>query len=872
MRRACALLSAIVLFLGVAGRDRGAIAGGIDTDAAGADQGSVVMPTLWFVELPSRPLADAGAVDRAAYLAGLEIEKQRFRSAAAASGIRLEERFAYGLLWNGLSVKIAPADLLRLSRLPGVAALYPVGREAPPGPAIPLTPDAYSPDLYTAITMTGADQVQASGITGAGVTVGVIDTGIDYNHPDLGGGFGPGHRVAGGYDFVGDDYTGDNTPMPDPDPMDCAGHGTHVAGIVGADGGVKGVAPGVTFRAYRVFGCEGGTTDDVLLKALELALSDGVQVINMSLGAPYGWPQFPIARASDSLVNHGVVVVAAAGNSGGTGLYSMGAPGVGQKVIGVGSVDNDKVHSPAFRLGTGPLIGYQPMGGALAPPREGTFDIVDAGPACGSLSSDVVGRVALISRGTCSFRVKALNAVRAGAGAALIYNNSSGLFLGTVGSPPIVLPVASMSREDGLVILSRLPSSLTWTSRFADVLNPTGGLISSFSAYGLSPDLALKPDITAPGGLIFSTLPLAQGGYGLLSGTSMSSPHVAGTAALLLEAHPRTPSQEVRDILQNSAVPGRFAGGAGGSGQLDNTHRQGAGLVDIEAAIDATTRVTPGKLSLGETEGGPVTRTIQLENDSANDMTYDLSNHPALATLPGTFAVHFDLGEAIATFGGPTLTVPAGGSASVDVTISEPAGLPDQSIFGGYIVLTPEVNGRALRVPYSGFKGDYQSILVLNPAASKFGNPLLRATPDLGTSGPITIHPADEETVWILFHLDHQVRRLRLEVFGAAAGRAFGRVGEIDYFERSATPTAFFALAWDGTDRFGRPLRSGNYVLRLTIEKALGQDDDPAAWEFWTSPVVMVVRTTASRPSTRARSTSGGATGVGSTTRHRIPG
>jgi minor extracellular serine protease Vpr len=872
MRRACALLSAGVLFLGVAGWDLDSLAGGIDTDVGGADQGSVVTSTLWFVELPSRPLAEAGAVDRATYLAGLQMEKQAFRSTAASAGLRFEERFTYDLLWNGLSVKIAPADLLRLSRLPGVAALYPVGLEAPPEPAIPLTPDAYSPDLYTAITMTGADQVQATGITGAGVTVGVIDTGIDYNHPDLGGGFGPGHRVVGGYDFVGDDYTGDNTPMPDPDPMDCAGHGTHVAGIVGADGGVKGVAPGVTFRAYRVFGCEGGTTDDVLLKALELALSDGVQVINMSLGAPYGWPQYPIARASDSLVNHGVVVVAAAGNAGGTGLYSMGAPGVGQKVIGVGSVDNNKVHSPAFQLGSGPLIGYQPMSGAQAPPREGTFDIVDAGLACGSLSSAVAGRVALISRGTCSFRVKALNAVRAGAGAALIYNNSSGLFLGTVGSPPIALPVASMSREDGLVVLSQLPSTLTWTSRFADVLNPTGGLISSFSAYGLSPDLALKPDITAPGGLIFSTLPLAQGGYGLLSGTSMSSPHVAGTAALLLEAHPRTPSQAVRDILQNSAVPGRFAGNAGGSGQLDNTHRQGAGLVDIKAAIDATTKVTPGKLSLGETEGAPVTRTIQIENDSANDVIYDLSHHPALASLPGTFTVHFDLGEAAATFSSPTVTAPAGGSASVDIMISEPANLPDQGIFGGYIVLTPEGSGRALRVPYSGFKGDYQSILVLNPAASRFGNPLLRATLDIGASGAITIHPADKELAYILYHLDHQVRRLRLEVFGAATGRAFGRVGEIDYLERSSTPSEFFALAWDGTDRFGRSLRSGEYALRLSIEKALGQDDDPAAWEIWTSPVVTVVRpaTPGARPRNRM-SGRGSTPAAGSTVRPRVP-
>ena len=130
-----------------------------------------------------------------------------------------------------------------------------------------------SPDLATAIAQTGANTAQSAfGLTGTGVRVAVMDTGIDYDHPDLGGCFGPGCRVARGYDLVGDAYNSSSPTsvrMPDPLPDDCAGHGTHVAGIIGANGMLRGVAPGVTFHAYRVFGCEGTTATDVMLEAME---------------------------------------------------------------------------------------------------------------------------------------------------------------------------------------------------------------------------------------------------------------------------------------------------------------------------------------------------------------------------------------------------------------------------------------------------------------------------------------------------------------------------------------------------------------------------------------------------------------------------
>ena len=850
-RIAQGLVCAVAVLFGIAAAQRTQVdaprdipePGQGDPSGLAADAG-LVSPTLWFVELSSVPLAESGTSDPNWYLGKLRREKRAFRSAAAAAGLRFVEHGAYDTLWNGLAVAIAPLDLLKLSRVPGVAGLFPIQTAALPDPAVAFGPGESAPELFTAITMTGADKAQAEGLSGAGIVVGVIDTGIDYNHPDLGGGFGPGFRVEGGYDFVGDAYTGGtSTPHPDADPMDCNGHGTHVSGIVGARGGVRGVAPGVTFRAYRVFGCSGTATDDVILAAMERAFGDGVRIVNMSLGSSFGWPRYPLARAADSLINHGVVVVNSAGNAGANGLYSMSAPGVGKKVIGTASVDNIRVHSPAVEIG-GTLYGYQPMSNAAAPPTSGLAGIADGGRACNvdrPLPAAVAGRVALIIRGVCSFREKALNARAAGATAALIYNSGSGIFFGTLGAPTINYPVAGLSREDGLAILALLPATLAWTDRFADALNATGGLISSFSAFGDSPDLALKPDLSAPGGLIFSTLPLALGGYGLNSGTSMASPHVAGAVALLLEARPDVKSQVVRDILQNSATPGLWSGNPG-LGFLEVTHHQGAGLLDIEAAIHATTKVTPGKLSLGETEGLPITSTLDIENDGASDVTYDLAHRPALATGPNTFTVQFGQADATVAFSAPSVSVPAGGTASVDVTIGEPAGLPDRSLFGGFIVVSPRGGGRELRVPYSGFKGDYQSIVVLNPAASPFGNPLLRATASFGPSGPVTIHPAQHEPALLLVHLDHQARRLRLEVFDAASGKSFGRLGQIDYIERNATQGEFSILAWDGTDPRGGLVPAGTYVLRLSILKALGDETNPAHTEAWTSPAVTVVR------------------------------
>jgi len=833
--------------------------GSIDplTPAPSAETGEMTneTPSLWFVELSSAPTADGTSSTT------VKAEKAAFRTNAKKAGLQYKERYAFDTLWNGLSISIAPSQLAKLSRIPGVKNVYPVETIAMPQPEAGV-----NPDLFTALNMTGAATAQSElGLTGAGIKVAVMDTGVDIDHPAFGGdgvarynsSLFPSARIAYGYDFVGDDYNADPASptynpvaTPDNNPDDCGGHGTHVAGIIGANdatNGMKGVAPDVTFGVYRVFGCEGSTEGDIMIAAMERALADGMQVLNMSIGSSFQWPQYPTAVAATRLVNKGMVVVASIGNSGANGLYSAGAPGLGDKVIGVASFDNTNVFLPYLTV-NGRNIGYVTMTFSPNPPTLGTGEIVNIGAACSALpAGSLTGKVAHAVRGTCSFGIKATNAINAGAVAVLISNNAAGVFNGTLGAPiDDVTPVVGISQADGNFLLAQaVPINMTWTDQQASFPSPTGGLISSFSSYGLSPDLALKPDIGAPGGNIYSSYPLELGGYAVLGGTSMSSPHVAGAVALLLQARPNTPAQAVRGILQNSADP-RPWWGAPTAPYLDNVHRQGAGMLDIDDAILSTTKLNPSKIATGESQAGSFTQTLSIENTAAAAVTYDLSYANALSTGSNTFTPSFSTSNAVVNFSAPSVTVPAGGSATVTATIN-PATGPTNGQYGGYIVFTPQGGGQTYRVPFAGYIGDYQAKQVLTSGG--YGMPWLSVL-YAGSYYQVT-DPTDwtytmqgSDIPFFLVHLDHQSRLFRVEIFDQS-GKDWHRAFNEEYLPHNSTSTGFFAFPFDGVTVAGNKtytVPDGTYYAVLSVLKANGDANNPTHWETWTSPNFVVDR------------------------------
>ncbi|KAF9286833.1 hypothetical protein BGZ88_008864 [Linnemannia elongata] len=497
-------------------------------------------PDAYLFEFMSEPGTAAAAQEANQFKAKLASMK--------SAHIRQE----FGFLLNGISAQVADQDeLLELMASRVLRTVTPLTIVSPSEQVQPRQ----NALVTSALNMTGVTRVHAElGLTGQGVKVGIIDTGIDYTHPALGGCFGAGCRVAYGYDFVGNNYTGKNTPVPSSDPMDCAGHGSHVAGIVGASNDVvMGVAPKVLLGAYRVLGCNGSSNDDVIIAALERAAKDKMDVINLSIGEPNGWPGNPVSKAISRMQGKGIMVTVSQGNENTQGLFSANYVAIGRGVLSVASFINTRTLLTYFTIPLAPgryFIFKRPdhLGLDRKLPLAALLNGTELGTACEPIQDDVTGKVVLALRGGCLFSVKAQNALAKGAAGILFVNNQPDSLTTDIKDTKILSGV--MSQREGKLVFSYLKSipppaggrgSLTGetTASFSEnptaFFNPAGGTMSLFSSYGLDNELHIKPDIGAPGENIYSTWPVVNGSYTTLSGTSMASPHLAGALALAIE-------------------------------------------------------------------------------------------------------------------------------------------------------------------------------------------------------------------------------------------------------------------------------------------------------------------------------------------------
>ncbi|MBO3735884.1 S8 family serine peptidase [Glycomyces niveus] len=802
---------------------------------------AIALPLL----VGSAPVSGADADPAQVWLVELAPGANAAALEATSLGLDYTVRHDFSRVWNGVSVEADPATARRLERLELVEEVW--SDRFVMGPARVSESSDPQPELAQAIQTTRAADAHARGITGEGVKVGVIDTGIDYTHPDLGGCFGSGCRVAYGTDFVGDDFDSDDPehdePVPDADPADCGGHGTHVAGIVGADGKVTGVAPDVEFGAYKVFGCNGSTSSEVIMQALEAALEDGMDVVNLSLGQSFQWPGYPTAQAADTLVEEGVTVVASMGNDGEAGVFSGSAPGVGSEVIGVASTDNPQQRmDAAFVPALDRSIGYRSISDTPEPSAV-TDPLVWFGRACADDASegDVAGKAALIIRGSCTFKEKYARAIAEDATSVVIFNDRSGPF-GGGGIEDGTVPAIALTDTDGedlrdLASIGKAPV-LEFSGETVLVDMPRGGFASSFTAYGPSPDLALKPDLTAPGGGIWSTVPVADGSYESLSGTSMSSPHVAGAAALLIEDDPMLQPRDIRTRLANSAKPVLW-GDNPDLGELEAAHRQGTGVIDVIDALDAKACLYPTGVNTGD-GSAPRAFELQLTSRDTAVRTYELTHKSTIATTGDERDPGFHAAEPKVTFEPKTLDLHPGQTATIEVTVEPSADLPLGSVYGGRITARPDA-GESLTAVYSGYQGDYLAIPVLEHPEFPRLAAIVGQDPethqydyrDLEESETFSL---EDPALAALVYLGHQVSALEVSAENADTAETVTWERQ-QYLQRSPGPDD--AMGIHLADLIAaRPgaLEPGDWTLHVKVLKALGDESNPAHWEHWQSP------------------------------------
>ncbi|KAI0181121.1 subtilisin-like protein [Hypoxylon sp. FL1284] len=726
-------------------------------------------------------------------------------------------------------------------------------------------------DTFVPHVMTQVEKLKAQGITGSGVKIGIIDSGVDYTHPALGGCFGePDCLFTFGTDIVGDDYDGGNTPVPDPDPYDgCGGHGTHVSGIIAAQAnelGFTGTAPGVTLGMFRVFGCTGGASNDVLIDAYMQAFEAGSNIITASIGGSSGWSEDPWSVAVSRIVEAGVPCTVSAGNDGSVGMFYASTASNGKRVTSIASIDSEVTplllteSDYAIDGGDNETFGY-----AIGEPGEWanvtlplytpSFDITEAAQGCETFAADtpdLSGSIVLIRRGTCTFVEKAANAAAAGAKYVLFYNNvePGAISPATTGVPGIV-GTGMVTAEQGEAWVAALEAGSEISLNMLDPLiapvtlsyganTVTGGFASSFTTWNPTFELDIKPQLASPGGNILSTYPIPLGTYAVLSGTSMACPLVAAVFALISNVRDTLDPATIESLLSATANPQLLNDGSATYAALAPVMQQGAGIVQAYDAAYATTLLSRSSLAFNDTDNFVDTLNFTVTNLGTEEVTYDLGSVGAATGYTFSDSIYPDpfpgltLTNEYATvaLSESKVTIAAGEEATIFVTVTPPA--LDASllpVYSGYITLNG-TNGDSLSLPYNGAVGSLRSTRVLDVGYLSIStdptfDPVTANVSFVlpGTNG--TTADAYPVAVVLLAFGSPLINILAVPAGGAAdtGSHIFG--SPLHYASRDP-----FTVEWDGRLDNGTLAPAGDYTLRFEALHIFGDAADLADYDI----------------------------------------
>ncbi|HET9492993.1 MAG TPA: S8 family serine peptidase [Chloroflexia bacterium] len=527
--------------------------------------------------------------------------------------------------------------------------------------------DDNDPDLNLINAIEAWAVVGGPADAGDGVKVAVIDSGIDQTHPcfddtgypqvqQLGDPRYTNNKVIAAKVFINrHGYTAEAVDS----------HGTHVAGTIGCNldtpatvqgveipYDISGVAPRALLGNYNVFpGTVESARSEDIVNALEEAYEDGFDVANMSLGGGSHGIQDLLAVVVNNLDEANMVVAIAAGNSG-PGHYTVESPGFAERALTAGASS-----VPHF-VGAPVVIGSDTFGGAV-----GDFETVDAdltavmeavgapgglSTACTPITDDLTGKIAAVSRGGCTFSTKIRNAENAGAIAALVVNNVAGdptamASDGTPNQPTIPAYMLGLEARDEVIAADG--TSVTIEANLDYFLTTNANIMAGFSGQGPT-DVAwrIKPDVVAPGVNVLSSIPVSYCGgdpcFAFFQGTSMATPHLAGSAAVIRGYHPDWTAAQVRSAIVNTANRDVLKDFQTGTQIVTDVNIIGSGLEDLLAAVETEVVLDPVSISYGQIPAGSGkgrTAEVTLTNTGDATMTYDLAIEDA--TAGATFSV-----------------------------------------------------------------------------------------------------------------------------------------------------------------------------------------------------------------------------------------